>query len=218
MTTIEITADNEPNFEALRVPQASPDISNALAVVQSYSDRTTTPLGRLRFSGKEPEGQHWLGPDGHIPEGARFIPLVGRTRHGHQWWLKKELLCEDVRSIAEELPDPQVHECSKRTPASYIMILPLIDAQSGEELQFSTASNGGIRSIQKVLNSYKNFGARFGKTPIVTLRSSSYEHSDFGRINTPLLKVEDWIDDPDAAPVVKQIAHDNSDLNDSINF
>jgi hypothetical protein len=86
--------------------------------------------------------------------------------------------------------------------------LPLMDIETGDILTFVTGSRGGEIAIGKLLRAFGN-KPDDGRMPIVALRTETYKHSKYGRIDTPILAVVGWAGT--APPVVPSNATSSDD-------
>jgi hypothetical protein len=77
-----------------------------------------------------------------------------------------------------------------RDPWSRQSYLPLENAENGEIVVFVSSSFGGRKAIGKLCEHAAN-NARLG-LPRIELGVTSYRHKQFGRIETPDLKVVGW--------------------------
>jgi len=81
-----------------------------------------------------------------------------------------------------------------RDPWSLVYVLPLLDQKTGEEFVFHTRSHGGRGAIAKLMRASAR-KRHLGLLPIVSLETDSYKHESFGKIDVPVFKVVEWIDD-----------------------
>jgi hypothetical protein len=84
-------------------------------------------------------------------------------------------------------------------------------ADAGIEVVYKPTTVGGIQAIAGIIEAVRdrlNGGLHDGKvSPIVRLDKDSYQHSQYGRVYTPLLPIVDWmsLDGPaPAAPAAEQ--------------
>ena len=80
---------------------------------------------------------------------------------------------------------------SHKNPRVEQWFLPLIAVETGDVVTFVTSSKGGIAAIINVCRVYGH-RHRAGQLPIVALRTRSYKHKQFGRIETPDLPIVGW--------------------------
>ena len=73
----------------------------------------------------------------------------------------------------------------------------LIGADSGVEVIYKPTTVGGIQAVAGTIEAVSgrlDGGMHDGKvSPIVNLEKSSYQHSQHGRVWTPLLAIVDWM-------------------------
>lgn len=80
--------------------------------------------------------------------------------------------------------------------------------EEGVQLLYKTSSKGGKAAVAELLSKIIDRGqaGEMEICPIVLLDTTSYKHKKYGKIFTPVLHVDEWIDLPPAgqtAPVVK---------------
>lgn len=194
----------------------------------AYGESATRGLGTLLKFAKG----HWsLGKEGAaVHEGARFFVNMQGLRVGWQRWDEGRPTDEIMMPITggEKPPlrstlgdhDKELWEEDSsgkpRDPWQFTNELPLVSADDGEEVLFTTSSKGGINAIGELCVAYSK-GRKMkpeGAVPVIEIGTSSYKHSDktFGTIYTPTLKLVDWIEGdmapalplPQAAPVPQE--------------
>lgn len=78
-------------------------------------------------------------------------------------------------------------------------------AEEGLQLLYKVSSKGGKGAIAELLGKIieRIKGGHADSCPVVFLKNSHYKHKKFGKIYTPSLDVDEWIDlpDPDEEPV-----------------
>lgn len=81
-------------------------------------------------------------------------------------------------------------------------------AEDGLQLLFKVSSRGGKAAVSTLLGQIVSRGkaGNADLCPIVALESSSYKHKKYGKIFTPDLSVDEWIDLPDGAPAAEPAA------------
>jgi hypothetical protein len=101
---------------------------------------------------------------------------------------------------AEELPDkgfPWV-------PQWGVNLKCLSGVDTGAEVIFKPTTYGGIQAVAGLLEAVRDRlagGEHSGKVaPIVRLEKDSYQHSQYGRVWTPVLKIVDWMSLTGPAP------------------
>lgn len=192
----------------------------------AYGESATRGLGTLLKFAKG----HWsLGKEGTaIKEGTRYYANMQGLRIGWQRWEDGRPSGEImVLMVSGEKPplrstlgdtDRDLWDLDKegrpRDPWQLTNELPMVSAEDGEEVVFSTSSKGGINAIGELCIAYSK-GRKMkppGAVPVIEIGTSSYKHSDktFGTIYTPVLKLADWVDggqpaeeEPAPAPAAK---------------
>ena len=77
--------------------------------------------------------------------------------------------------------------------------------EEGVQMLYKTSSKGGRDAIAKLLSEIIERG-KAGETnicPVVLLDTSSYKHKKYGKIFTPILTVDEWVDLPEQGAEAK---------------
>ncbi len=191
-------------------------------------------LGRLL---KFVKGKWEIGDD-VVPEGTEYVAHVDQLVRG---WVKFEdgkVVDRLIGKIADGFKPPKREELPDNDPAAWKekdangqprdpwvsqWFLPLIAVESGDFVTFITGSKGGASAVASLCRVYGHQN-RDGMLPIVALRTRSYKHHTYGRIETPDLALVGWDGGaPQTATAAiprkdGKAAADNSDLNDEIPF
>src|SRR5262245_37637208 len=166
-------------------------------------------LGKLL---KFVKGKYESGDD-QVPEGTEFVAHVDQLVRG---WVKFEdgkVTDQRVGKVAdgfklpsrEDLSDTDSDKWEKdasgkpRDPWVIQWYLPLVGVESGELVTFVTGSKGGIGAIGTLCRVYGR-KRRNGLLPVVALKTRSYKHKTYGRIETPDLPIVGWDGAPTASP------------------
>lgn len=176
----------------------------------AYGESATRGAGTLLKFAKG----HWsVGKEGTaVKEGTKFFVNMQGLRVGWQRWddgrPSDEIMCLMVsgqkppaRSTLGDHDKELWEEDSSgkpRDPWQFTNELPLVSADDGEEVVFTTSSKGGINAIGELCIAYSK-GRKMkadGAVPIIEIGTSSYKHSDktFGTIYTPVLKLVGWFE------------------------
>ena len=97
--------------------------------------------------------------------------------------------------------------------------LPLINIENGEVVTFVTGSKGGIAAVSDLCRVYGH-KKRDGLLPIVALKTRSYKHKQYGRIETPDLPIVGWDGMTSTAIPVQSAPTGNAadDFNDAVPY
>jgi hypothetical protein len=83
-------------------------------------------------------------------------------------------------------------------------------ADAGTEVIFKSTTVGGIQAVAGLIEAVRdrlNGGMHDGKiVPIVRLEKDSYQHSQYGRVWTPLLTIVDWMPPDGPAPAPEPVS------------
>lgn len=167
-----------------------------------------------------------------IDANARFLAVVTGLRHGHIKW-------EDGQPVDRRMVPVQDHplppartdlgdldetewpigkDGAPADPWQFTFELPLLDLENSAQRLYSTPSFGGRQAIGRLARTYALRKKKDpGKLPVVELACESYKHATYGVVQNPVLKIVDWLPDPDWSPP-EPPPDASSDLNDEIPF
>ena len=125
--------------------------------------------------------------------------------HGFIAWGDGTVLAEKLGPMTEPLPevDAPPPQAAKGWEMQVGFSLKCISGEdAGMEARFTATSVGGKRAVQELALAV---AAQADKdpaliVPVVTLGKDHYQHKSYGRIYTPVFKVQEWVsmDGPDA--------------------
>jgi hypothetical protein len=181
------------------------------------------------------KGKYEIGDD-EVPSGTEYIAHIDQTCRG---WVKFEdskVVGRYIGKIAdgfrpqprEELSDADPKKWKEedadgkpRDPWVKQWFVPLIGVEGNDFVTFVTGSHGGANAICNLLRVYGHRMAD-GFLPIIALKTSSYKHKKYGRIEEPDFPIVGWHGRPTNGksggnPNTGNAAA-NVDLDDSIPF
>jgi hypothetical protein len=207
------------------------------------------PFGKLL---KFVKGKWEIGDD-EVPLGTEYIAHIDQLARG---WVRfedgKVTDCK-IGKVADRIKLPTRDELPDTDPTAWKekdaddnprdpwvkqWYLPLIAVETGDFATFVSGSNGGDNAISNLCRVYGH-NMRDGLLPIVALKTGSYKHKKYGRIEEPDFPVVGWHgtprspiigndgDDPKSSPTGDGNlgagprtgnAAANADMNDSIPF
>jgi hypothetical protein len=207
------------------------------------------PFGKLL---KFVKGKWEIGDD-EVPLGTEYIAHIDQLARG---WVRfedgKVTDCK-IGKVADRIKLPTRDELPDTDPTAWKekdaddnprdpwvkqWYLPLIAVETGDFATFVSGSNGGDNAISNLCRVYGH-NMRDGLLPIVALKTGSYKHKKYGRIEEPDFPVVGWHgtprspitsndgDDPKSSPTGDGNpvagprtgnAAANADMNDSIQF
>lgn len=186
----------------------------------------------------------WEIGDDTVPDNTEFIALVDQIARGWVRFDDGKVTDQVIGKIADGCKPPQREELSDNDPASWLekdangaprdpwvkqWCLPLVAVESGDVVTFVTGSKGGNAAVGNLCRVYGH-KKRDGLLPIVALKTGSYKHKQYGRIETPDLPIVGWDGvptvptapvplQPALSPQAKKVAAANGgDMNDEIPF
>lgn len=160
-------------------------------------------------------GEYLFGADQEeIPEGSRFIANMAGLRIGWKRWSGKKVTDERMGLLAEGHRPPARHELGDtdhdqweidektrqpRDPWQQTNELTLRGMETGDEFVFATSGKGGIGAIGELCKAYgKLYRQKPGMAPVIELGNDHYNHKVYGKTYFPVLKLVDWVREPDA--------------------
>jgi hypothetical protein len=160
----------------------------------------------LKFS----KGDYYVG-DNKVPIGREYTALMCDVAYGWVRFIDKKVVDQRLGRIAEGFI-AQSRESLGDTDSSKWEVdsqgkprdswtlqwyLPLIDEETADAVVFVTGSSGGRRTIGNLLRTY---GRNTHKgNPIVALGVREYRHQEYGRIESPEIKIVGWEKTPTVA-------------------
>ena len=143
---------------------------------------------------------HWVfGADQtEVEDGSQWAVNPFSFVHGYIAWGDGEVLGEKMAPVSDPLPplDAAPPGAKKGWETQIGMSLKCMSGEDkGMEARFTTTSVGGKRSVQALAVALaEQVEKEPGKpVPVVGLGSEHYQHKSYGRIFTPVFKVEEWV-------------------------
>jgi hypothetical protein len=185
---------------------AKTEINNNAPAIQydnvwlEVAAETGNAFGRLL---KFVKGKWEIGDD-EVPQGTKFVCHIDQLCRG--WTKFKDGEVVDLRLVkvasGDKLPDrdalgdldktkwEQDDDGKPKDPWVRQWYLPLTTIDVGDFVTFVTGSNGGDVAIAGLCRA---FGHRSdGSLPIIAIKTRSYKHKKYGRIETPDLALVGW--------------------------
>lgn len=142
--------------------------------------------------------------------------MIGKVADGFRPPLREELGNNDSKNWKETDTDGK-----PRDPWVAQWFLPLVGVENGDVVTFVTGSKGGIAAVADLCRIYGH-KKRNGLLPIVALKTGSYKHKQYGRIETPEFGIVGWggAVNPEAAVISAHTekAAVNADMDDEIPY
>jgi hypothetical protein len=218
------------------IPARKHDSSQVLTEIDAYETFADQAVGIDAQLLKFTRGIWSTGADSEtIAAGAKFLAIVTGLRHGHIKWeggkpvdrrmvpVKDHPLAR-ARSELGDLDEadwPLDKDGAHSDPWVFTYELPLLDLETDGARLYATSSFGGRQSIGRLARTYAQHQRRNpGKLPVVTLGCESYKHESYGTVQKPVLKIIDWLPDPDWSPPEPSAgpAGSSRELDDEIPF
>jgi hypothetical protein len=149
--------------------------------------------------------------DEEVPIGTEYTASMGDVAYGWTKFVGGEAVEQNIGRIAEgfvaqsreSLGDTDEAQWEKdsqgkpKDPYALQWYVPLMDEATGEGVVFVSGSKGGQRTIGNLLRTY---GRNMHKgNPVIALAVRSYKHPEYGRIESPELKIAGWEKQPSVA-------------------
>jgi hypothetical protein len=174
----------------------------------SIGGRSGKPM--LQFKSREDNGTWMFGQQRTIPEASSLWAVNPRTfKWGYICFSNdNKVLGERLVPISQPLPAitelPDKGANWQEQMAVELKCINGVDA--GTEVVLKVSTIGGIQAVTGLIDTVRdrlNGGQHDGKVaPILRLEKDSYQHSQYGRVPTPVLTIVDWmpLDGPAPAP------------------
>jgi hypothetical protein len=147
----------------------------------------------------------WFQGDNEIAAGTEFLALMRDTALGDVRWeggkpVETRLgFLRDHAKFAQRASlgylDKSQWETDNRgdprDPWQQQRFLPLLGLETDELYCWAFSSRGARSAFSDLCRAYSPF-RKTNKLPIVSLQAGHYKHDDYGRVDTPELRVERW--------------------------
>ncbi len=160
-------------------------------------------------------GEYLYGAEDElIPLGTRFIANMPGLRVGWKRWSAGRVTDDLLELLADGVPprrrsdlgdlDQGLWELDDRKqprdPWQFTNELVLRGLETGDEFVFATSSKGGLGAVGELCKAYgRLYRQKPGLLPVIELQADHYNHKTFGKTYYPVLRLVDWIAEPDAA-------------------
>jgi hypothetical protein len=182
------------------------------------------------------KGEWQIGED-TVPEGTEYVAYLDQLLRGWVQFADGAVVDRRIERVAtgvklpnrEELgnTDPQQWEKDDsgvaRDPWVKQWFLPMTSVETDDCAVFITGSRGGSAAIGSLCRVYGRTD-RKGLLPIIALKTRSYKHRQYGKIETPDLPIVGWHGAPPiqtATPPAQLTPHAGSavgDMDDEVPF
>ncbi|MEE8296202.1 MAG: hypothetical protein V3R26_00060 [Hyphomicrobium sp.] len=195
----------------------------------AYGQQASAEAAFLKFV----RGEFTFGVNGEaLPLGTRLVANMDELQVGWIKWHNAAPVDQAMVRLAEKAPPQRQHldetdeelwelddRGNRRDPWQFTNTLPLKDAASGDEFVFTTASNGGKRSIGKLCKAYSTGRTENpGKLAVVELQADHYKHKIYGKVYFPVFHLVGWVDEQTLIEGSETDIEDPENLSDSIPF
>jgi hypothetical protein len=171
----------------------------------AVAGRSTIPMIGFKRDG---DGTWAFGRQQTLPEDASLWAVNVRSfKRGYICFNDaNKVVDERLAPITQPMPDvTALPDHGFRWQEQWSVALKCTDgADAGIEVVYKPTTVGGIQAVAGMIEAVRdrlNSGMHDGKiAPIVRLDKDSYQHSQYGRVYTPLLTVVDWMSLEGPAP------------------
>ena len=181
-------------FKSAGLPSVQ-SLSTALRVAAQQ----VAPAGGMVILKMDRTG-HWVfGADqDEVEPGAKWAVNPFSFVHGFIAWGDGQVLSEKMSAMTEPLPEVEAAPpgATKGWEPQVGFSLKCISGEdAGMEARYTATSVGGKRAVQELALAV---AAQIDKdqskpVPVITLEKDHYQHKSYGRIYTPVFKVDKWI-------------------------
>jgi hypothetical protein len=143
---------------------------------------------------------HWVfGADQtEVEDDSRWAINPFSFVHGYICWGDREVLAEKMASVSQPLPelDPAPAGAKKGWEKQVGLSLRCMSGDDKDlEARYATTSVGGKRAVQDLAVAIAEQAEKDADkvVPIVKLKKDHYQHKSYGRINTPVFEILEWV-------------------------
>ena len=189
-------------------------MGNLQAAQQATPDTSTGDFLYLKMT----KSGEWVygSEDTEVGSDSVFVIDPNTYAQGYVAWDDGSLVDERMAvagSPAVTMADlPQLANGAKWDSQVAFALRGIEGQDEGVQLLYKVSSRGGKGAISELLGKIiaRGQAGEAAVCPVVLLDTSSYKHKKFGKIYTPILTVDEWLDLPDssepAAAPVKAVA------------
>ena len=186
------------------LPATMNNLVNALETATTVATESTGDMAFLRLA----KDGKWVfgGDDSEVTEDSLWAVNPESFAMGFQSWsIDGELLGEEMALVTEppvlKSNLPEVNGDWKQMLSCHMVCIE--GEEEGLRIQYSTTSKGGVKAInalmQTLVKRIKSPDADGKVVPVLTLDVEFYKHKKYGKIYTPILNVQKWIDSGDTS-------------------
>lgn len=149
---------------------------------------------------KMDKGGHWIygAEQTEVESDSTWAVNPFSFIHGYIAWGDGDVLGEMMVPVTEPKPElpPVPHGAKKGWEVQVGMSLKCLSGpDKGLEVRYTTTSVGGKRAVNTLgIAIAAQCETSPGKpVPVVSLKKDSYQHKSYGRINTPVFDIQEWV-------------------------
>ena len=201
---------NLVKFSQANLPAVS-SLSTALRSITTDVGAGGTVILKMDKTG------HWVfGADQtEVEDDATWAVNPFSFVHGFIAWGDGEVLGEKMVSVAQPLPELDVAPPGAKKgwePQVGMSLKCTSGEDEGMEARYTVTSVGGKRAVQTLAVAIATQVEKDQSkpVPIVRLKKDHYSHKSYGKINTPVFEIVDWVsmdgeaqEEPEAAPAAE---------------
>lgn len=190
-----------------------------LAEIDAYVNSVVSAGEQMASAGvqylKFVKGEYQVGREGLTFPNNEFeaIPNFPEVRRGYQCWKDKQIVDEVWARLTEVLPPkanlpdhspyrPNSNDGWQDSFRMELMVIPTLGVQERMRCIFTANSKGGINAAGALMKEYGKAlktGQYYNMFPVVRCSVDSYKHSSFGKVYVPVLKLDRWLTQQEAA-------------------
>ena len=174
------------------------------ALVTAQENTPTTASGDFLYLKMSKAGEWVYGAEEtEVSADSAFIIDPSSYAQGFVAWDDGELINEVMAAAGQtpvtlaDLPDLPVG--CKWDPQVAFALKGVEGAEDGLQMLYKVSSRGGKQAVSELLSKIieRGKGGETALCPVVLLDNSSYKHKKYGKIFTPVLSVDEWMDIPE---------------------
>jgi hypothetical protein len=195
--------------------------SNAVANIEGFLQEEAVTSRASYGSYNSRKNQYVYGPEQTVfgGEGEHWAVNMGQWLHGYTCWKGGQPVGDVFKAVASgetidptTLPDHSPY--AEGEGWQEYQSVEITNAETGQRIILKGGSGGFKKAMRNLASEFADHMRRTGEIamPVVELLSDHYKHTRYGRIDTPLFKVVEWISPKKSDPneVVGEIVREST--------
>tara|TARA_R110000787_G_scaffold69802_1_gene155241 strand:+ start:3050 stop:3685 length:636 start_codon:yes stop_codon:yes gene_type:complete len=175
------------------------ELSQLSTGLAQAGQRISSGSSEYPFIKLDKSGDWVFGADAHEVTDGLWAINPNSFIEGFIAWGEGELLGEEMAPMAgtpiigSSLPEQEGAKRGWEKQVGFHMVA-IAGEYTGQQVIYKTSSKGGVKAVRDIVAKVVNQinGGDDDIVPVVELKSESYKHKQYGKINTPVLSVVHW--------------------------